>query len=109
MADKVTLTFGAENGKQDSITFLVYGNEDDMSDMVAEKAIEYWHEGSWKEKGIELPTETELRAMIIKNAMLYDDDPADVEYYLVNLDTMFVDYNTMLEDQWFRVTEWLGY
>ena len=109
MADKVTLTFGVEGGNQESITFHVWGTEDEMSDMVAEKAVEYWREGSWKEKGIELPTETELRAMIIRDAMLHNDDPADVEYYLVNLDTMFGDYNSMLEDQWFRVTEWLGW
>ena len=91
----------APNEITEMIPVTVWGNDDDISDMIYEAVVEYWKAESWKDKGITLPSQEELKNLIIQDC----DDVEDAEYYLENIDTMFGDYNSMFDEKWFRVIE----
>lgn len=95
------IEFGNPNEITETIPVTVWGDDDNMSDMIYEAAVEYWKAESWKDKGIALPSQEELKNLIIQDC----DDVEDAEYYLENIDTMFGDYNSMLDEKWFRVIE----
>lgn len=95
------IEFGNPNEITEMIPVTVWGNDDDISDMIYEAVVEYWKAESWKDKGITLPSQEELKNLIIQDC----DDVEDAEYYLENIDTMFGDYNSMFDEKWFRVIE----
>ena len=92
-----SIEFGLENDITEIIDFTVYGDGDDASDMLYGLIVDYWKSNKWQVKGIKLPTQKD-----IANFILNDEDLDDKEYYLSNIDTLFVDYNSMFEDKWFR-------
>ena len=92
-----SIEFGFENGITEVVDFTVYGEDDDASDMLYGLIIDYWQSNEWQTKGIVLPTKEN-----IVNLIMNDDDLDDKDYYLSNIDTMFIDYNTMFDDKWFR-------
>ena len=92
-----SIEFGLKNSITEVIDFTVYGEDDDASDMLYGFIIDYWQSNEWRVKGIVLPTKED-----IVNLIMNDDDLDDKDYYLSNIDTIFVDYNTMFDDKWFR-------
>ncbi len=92
-----SIEFGLENGITEVINFTIYGEDDDASDMLYGFIIDYWQSNEWQAKDIILPTKED-----IVNLIMNDDDLDDKDYYLSNIDTMFIDYNTMFDDKWFR-------
>ena len=91
------IEFGLKKGITEVIDFTVYGEDDDASDMLYGLIIDYWRSNEWQEKGIVLPVKED-----IVNLIMNDNDLDDKDYYLSNIDTMFIDYNTMFDDKWFR-------
>ncbi len=89
--------FGLEGDITDTVTFTVYGNGDYASDFICELIIDYWKSEDWIWKGVKLPSKQDIIEFIMN-----DEDLDDKDYYLSNIDTMFIDYNTMFDDKWFR-------
>lgn len=92
-----TVEFGLKGNITDTVTFTVYGDDDEAADMLYSLIVDYWKSKEWQTKGIKLPTQEDITDFILN-----DDDLDDKDYYLSNIDTMFVDYNTMFDDKWFR-------
>ena len=91
------IEFGLKKGITEVIDFTIYGEDDDASDMLYGFIIDYWQSNEWQVKGIVLPAKED-----IVNLIMNDNDLDDKDYYLSNIDTMFIDYNTMFDDKWFR-------
>ena len=92
-----SIEFGLTNDITELVDFTVYGDDDEAADMLYGLIVDYWRSNEWQAKGIILPTQED-----IANFILNDEDLDDKEYYLSNIDTMFIDYNTMFDDKWFR-------
>lgn len=92
-----SIEFGLTNGITEIVNFTVYGDGDEAADMLYSLIIDYWKSKEWQTKGINLPTQEDITNFILNN-----EDLDDKEYYLSNIDTLFVDYNSMFEDKWFR-------
>ena len=92
-----SIEFGLANGITEIVDFTVYGDGDEAADMLYGLIVDYWKSNEWQAKRIILPTQKD-----IVNFILSDEDLDDKEYYLSNIDTLFVDYNSMSNDKWFR-------
>lgn len=93
-----SIEFGCQPGPTEVVNFTILdNNDDDASDMIYEFVIDYWKSNEWQTKGIILPTRTDIITLIMN-----DTDIDDEDYYLSIIDTMFIDYNTLFDDRWFR-------
>lgn len=95
-----SVEFGLINETTEVVNFTVYGDGDDASDMLYGLIIDYWRSNEWQNKNIVLPTREDIVDFIMN-----DNDLDDKEYYLSDIDTLFVDYNTMFNDKWFRFVQ----
>ena len=90
--------FGNQLGPTEVVKFTILdNNDDDASDMIYEFVIDYWKSNEWRTKSIILPTKEDIVYLIMN-----DDDLDDKDYYLSDIDTMFIDYNTLFDGRWFR-------
>ena len=89
--------FGLKGDTTDTVTFTVYGSGDYAADFIYGLIVDYWKSEDWTWKGISLPSRQDIIELIMN-----DDSLDDKDYYLSNIDTMFIDYNTMFDDKWFR-------
>ena len=91
------IEFGIVNDITEVVNFTIYGDGDEAADMLYGLITDYWKSKEWQTKGIKLLTQKDIADFILN-----DEDLDDKEYYLSNIDTLFIDYNSMFEDKWFR-------
>ncbi len=105
MFAKYIVEFGDPKGKREVVPFTVCGDTcDEVADSLTEIITAYWKKGSWKKKGIALPTEEEVKELIRQDAIKDQLDWIDTVYYLDNFDTIFHDYNS-IDERWYRIID----